>query len=987
MKKNVMKKGTVKRLIAGIFCVLIFVSSIQVGITAIAADMQYPTAMIDGELEEIGYDYFLGDKAKAGFAGVDVEIGLDKLSSTYLEGYALETVEGKEAAVLKEDEVDRATGNKKNNGNEWIEYTFTAPKTGLYNVKFDYCPVKATGRSIQIGLVVDGEYQYRELSNINLSRIWVNKSKSVEKDAYNNEVRPTQVEKFRWNTEWAKNNTGMFNDPYAIYLEEGVHTLRVVRQSEAVAISTITLTEYKQAKSYKEYKKDYSKSKKGSSDYRIEAETAFEKSDNRLAATIDNTNAGMSPQSATTSVVNSFGKDYWTMTGQWASWNTPKNMKEGWYVLRFRVKQNANVGISTFRKLYINGEVPFKEAESIKFEYNDGWYISTAGGDDPYLVYLKPGDVLTLEATTGVMASVINNVSKSVQDLNSIYQSIIMVTGTTPDPERDYNIQREIPTLLDDLKAAKADIDKIEKQMVAIMGETNSKTYLFREFSVALGDMISNYLTIVDELATFKSHIDSYVAQTYDFNSLGLEIDTIYIMDPDSEEPEAGVGFWKSLVFEFKRFVYSFSDKYQTKDASNKKTLTIWTGLGRDQAQAVTRLIESEFVPQHPEFNVKLVMSSTSLGQAILADLEPDIMLSVVQTDPINYALRGQVMDLTPYLEEFEKTDEGKEMLDQYEESAWVPFRYKGGTYAFPMSQSFNVMFYRTDILKSLNLEVPETWDEFYDVLKELQKNKFQVGIKETDAANAGVTAAGPVFNMFLYQRGGSYYNESLTHTDFESKEGKEAFVQLVELYRDYQLDTDFDITSRFRSGEMPIFIAGYETYQSIAAIATEIQGRWGMAMVPGTVRTNEETGETYTDKTVTATVTGIMVLKAAEERGVADEAWEFVKWWASADTQQQYSFAMEAIQGIAGRVAVANTTAFENIGWSAAEKEVIRNQRSATVGVPEIPGNYIILRHLTNALRASYSDGADPLRQLNIQSRFINQELDRKRKEFEDNN
>ena len=970
MKKSFVKRGTVKRLLAGFFCVLLFVSSLQVGITAVAENLDeltYPTAVIEGTVDEIGYDYFLGDKAEAGFAGVDCEIGLDKLTSAYAEGYATEQVVDKEAIVLRE-------------GNEWIEYTFTAPKTGLYNISVDYCAVKDSGRSIQLGFVFDGEYQYSELSNVNFSRIWVDEKDKAEKDAQGNEVRPTQVESFRWNTEWVKSSTGMFNDPYAVYLEEGTHTLRVVRQAESIAISTITLTEYEQAISYKEYKKLNSDKKEGSKDYKIEAETAFEKNDNRLAATIDSTNSGMSPRSATTSVVNSFGKDYWTTAGQWASWKVPSNVKAGMYVLRFRVKQNASVGISTFRKLYINGEVPFAEAESIKFEHNDSWYISTAGGNEPYLIYLEPGDVITLEATTGVMSSVLNDVSKSVEKLNSIYQSIIMVTGTNPDTERDYNIQREIPTLLDDLKDVKNDIDAIEKQMVAIMGEANSKTYLFREFSESLEDMIKNYRTIVDELSTFKSHIDSYVAQTYDFNTLALEIDTIHVMSPDSEEPKAGVGFWKSLSFEFQRFVYSFADKYETQDAKDKKTLTIWTGLGRDQAQAVTRLIESEFIPDHPDINVKLVMSSTSLGQAILAGLEPDIMLSVAQTDPINYALRGQVVDISPYLEELEKED--PEMMSQYEESAWIPFQYKGGTYAFPMTQSFNVMFYRTDILSSLGLEAPNTWDEFYDVLRELQKNKFQIGIKETDSANAGVTAAGPVFNMFLYQRGGTYYNESLTETNFESKAGKEAFIQLVELYRDYDLETDFDITSRFRSGEMPIFIAAYETYQSISAIATEIQGRWAMTTVPGTVK---EDGTI--DKTVTATVTGTMILKAAEERGVADEAFEFVKWWASAETQQEYSFAMEAIQGVAGRVPVANTKAFENIGWSSAEKAVLREQRNWTVGVEEIPGNYIILRHLTNALRASYSDGEDPLRQLNIQSRFINQELKRKRAEFEDNN
>jgi hypothetical protein len=140
-------------------------------------------------------------------------------------------------------------------------------------------------------------------------------------------------------------------------------------------------------------------------------------------------------------------------------------------------------------------------------------------------------------------------------------------------------------------------------------------------------------------------------------------------------------------------------------------------------------------------------------------------------------------------------------------------------------------------------------------------------------------------------------------------------------------------------------------------------------------------------DRTAVSTANGAIILKAAKERGVADEAFEFVKWWADAKTQEKYAYAMESIQGIAGRPALANMAAFENVGWTDEEKAIISEQRSWSKGIEQIPGNYIILRHLTNALRTSFNDYADPLRQLNIQCRFINQELIRKRAEFVDNN
>ena len=47
--------------------------------------------------------------------------------------------------------------------------------------------------------------------------------------------------------------------------------------------------------------------------------------------------------------------------------------------------------------------------------------------------------------------------------LNDIYQSIIMVTGASPDLERDYNIQKEVPTLLDNIKTAREKVANIGK--------------------------------------------------------------------------------------------------------------------------------------------------------------------------------------------------------------------------------------------------------------------------------------------------------------------------------------------------------------------------------------------------------------------------------------------------------------------------------------------------------------------------------------------
>lgn len=46
-----------------------------------------------------------------------------------------------------------------------------------------------------------------------------------------------------------------------------------------------------------------------------------------------------------------------------------------------------------------------------------------------------------------------------------------------------------------------------------------------------------------------------------------------------------------------------------------------------------------------------------------------------------------------------------------------------GATYGVPYYSHAQVMWYRTDLLEANNLEVPKTWDEFYDAAVALTKD------------------------------------------------------------------------------------------------------------------------------------------------------------------------------------------------------------------------------------------------------------------------
>ena len=125
------------------------------------------------------------------------------------------------------------------------------------------------------------------------------------------------------------------------------------------------------------------------------------------------------------------------------------------------------------------------------------------------------------------------------------------------------------------------------------------------------------------------------------------------------------------------------------------------------------------------------------------------------------------------------------------------------------------------------------------------------------------------------------------------------------------------------------------------------------------------------------------MVLSAAKKRGVADDAYKFLTWWTDTDQQIRYGNELEATMGVAARYAPADTVAMRSMGWTAEELAVLESQRAETQNVFSIPGDYLLARSLTNALRSTLDEKLEPRRTLAQYNRDINAEITRKRKEF----
>ena len=237
------------------------------------------------------------------------------------------------------------------------------------------------------------------------------------------------------------------------------------------------------------------------------------------------------------------------------------------------------------------------------------------------------------------------------------------------------------------------------------------------------------------------------------------------------------------------------------------------------------------------------------------------------------------------------------------------------------------------------------------------------------------------MYFALLFQYGGDMYNEAGTKTRVDDEAGIKAFDDYVRYFNDYGIPTIYDFVSRFRSGEMPLGIAAYSTYNTLMVSAPEIRGLWDFTLIPGTPRTDEN-GNEYIDRRAFITGSATMMI-ATDDELVKKNSWEFMKWWADADTQVRFGREIEALLGSSARYATANKDAFSQLSWTYDDIQVLNAQWEQTVGIREVPGGYYTGRHISNAIRKVLNDKDDSRETIIDYSIKIDEEITKKRIEF----
>ncbi len=978
MKDSVKKLilfGSVVLVIAAVYVIRSFTAVTDFSSKYEGADL---TTDVEGTVREGTYTRYIAAHEEASCPQADVEVAvLDYIAGENVQAYT--EYEGTENVLFTESD-------------STVTWKVQVPEAGFYNVYLEYMAAQSRGVAVERALYINDELPFTDAGNIAFTRLWTDGGE-VKVDNQGNEIRPTQVETFDWQNAYCRDDMGYITEPYWFYFEKGENTLTLKGVNEPMAIKKLIVKGVENKPSYEEYLMAQTGSAATGEGLTyiqvVQGEDANLRSESSLYAKYDRSSPTTYPNSVMNTVLNYTGGEAWSTAGQWIQWDF-EVPEDGYYNITVKGRQNYSRGSVSSRSVYIDGEMPFDEMKEISFDYSSDWNCMTLADEEgtPYRFYLTAGTHnIRLEITMGSMGTILEQIEDSTYRLNQIYRKILVYTGATPDKYRDYHIDQVYPEVMEAMELEYKRLYKIVDDTVAHTGQKADQIATAQTLAQQLERFVKKPEKITLEFTTFKDNITALGTAALNMCSSKLDVDYLVISGTEVEPEKDSAGAFAKIWHEIKSFAASFVVDYDSVgdvyDADSDEVVKVWVLTGRDQGTILKSMVDDTFTPESGiKVNVEIVAADALLN-AVLAGRGPNVVLSVGANLPVDYALRGAVEDLT----QFSDLDE---VLAAYSPSSYEQYGLDGSLYALPETQQFAVMFYRTDIMEELELEIPRTWQDLIELLPTIQGSNMSVGLpsaagSSTNAAQTTATMANmPDLSMYfslLFQYGGDLYNERGTRTAVDTEAGVDAFADYCEYFTDYGLPTIYDFVSRFRSGEMPIGIALYTTYNTLVVSAPEIRGLWDFTLIPGTERTDEN-GSTYIDHSSFITGSATVMIKT-EDESLRNKSWEFMKWWADADTQVRFGREIEALLGSSARYATANRDAFEQLSWNSEDIATLNAQWDQTVGIREVPGGYYTGRHIANAIRRIINKNEDPRETIIDYSITIDDEIKKKRNEF----
>jgi ABC-type glycerol-3-phosphate transport system substrate-binding protein len=855
-----------------------------------------------------------------------------------------------------------------------VSYEVDIKEAGLYELSFDYYPLSSEVVPIEGAIQVNGKYPFYESRRIVFPADWKNAKDKFEKDRFGNDMIPKQKRVPKWDRLTAEDASQLQSKPLKFELKKGKNTIELANLSGEMLLGNVYVSSPRKLLTYEEYLSENKNQKQVDALLTREAEKNYTKNSSYIRPFAANDSSAI-PSNPKNLLLNTLGGDSWTTSGQAVNWKVNVK-KEGYYKLTFKVLQNKETGGPVFRKLLIDGEVPFSEVAPFTFDFNKKWANVTLENKEgkAYLFYLTKGEhEIGLEADASPVEPVIHTTNQVMREMEELTLEIRKLTGNQTDRSRNWMISEFIPGIDKQLAGWAEELDRELDYLKSLDGSENaSKDMVSLKMAVQKlrnlskePDEIPGRLTELSEGSSSAAQMLGNLLVT--LPEQPLTVDRFYVHGGEKELPDAEAGFWEKLIDSIKRFFLSFfSENYSAKEA-DEETLEVWVNRPRQYVELLQNLSDQNFTP---ETGIKVKFSIMPEEQKLIlanaSNKQPDIALGISSWLPYELSIRGAAVDLHQF-DDFEKVSK------QFSPGAFLPLMIGDKVYAMPETQDFFVQFYRKDIMQALNLPVPNTWEDVTGILPELQR----FGMNYYTPI-AGATGFKPFQTTapYIYQFQGDLYGKNGMKTAIGSEEALKGIQFMADLNTIYSMPLQVpNFYNHFRYSTLPIGIANFTTYIQLTAAAPEIAGWWDIAPHPG-VKQEDGTVERW----ATGSGQSAMIFKGTKNK---EHSWELMKWWLSTETQTEFATSLQMLYGPEYMWNTSNLEAFKNLPWPDEHKETILKQWEYLYEVPKNPGSYMIERELSNIWNRVVFDGINTRSAVDDSVIAIDREISRKMEEF----
>ncbi|MDT8337161.1 MAG: extracellular solute-binding protein, partial [Candidatus Izemoplasmatales bacterium] len=844
---------------------------------------------------------------------------------------------------------------------------------GLYELAFDFYSLSDDYLDMELQVMINGNLQYEEAAQVIIYEYWQQKD-GFSEDRYGNDFYGEQVKVEEWIHQEFYDPMGLFNNPLAFYLEAGVQEISLSLTKGKMLVGEIEVTGRTDLISYQ----DYSEGATLITDELLietEAEIPSYKNAANIQAGVSRS-VGVTPFSVKYLKLNTISGTSYNSQREMLSYDVEVE-QAGHYYLTFKVKQSNNVNAVVFRTLKINGEIPFAEAQDLKFEYDNKWQnVTVSDGENPYLIYLDSGvNEISLSVNLSQFQDAYYEIEKILKYVNELSLDVKKLTGNQLDENRDWEISDYLPNVVEELEAQAIILENIYEEINQLtasdkLSEAASMIKIAIRNLKVLAEKPNEIPKNINLLSTSQESIASTLGSAISLllNS-PLDIDKFYI-HTDVELEKANANFLVRFWVNIKRFFMSFFDeRYQVNPEDDE--LVVWVNRSKQYTDLMQKMTDDGFTT---ETGIKVQVSvMASEGKLILANsagTNPDIAMGVASWLPYDLGMRGAILDLTEFIDDEDFT----EVLDQYYNQTLIPMIYDNGLYGLPDTENFYVLYYRHDILEALDIPVPNTWNDVMEIMPILKRYGMNFYLPLSSATSLkSFDSTLP----FLFQYGSSVYDESGFNVDLENAESIKALEVMTELYTIYSIDTTVtSFYNDFRLGISPIGVADFGMYTTLLNAATDIKGLWSIALLPGVKKADDSI-----DRSAPGALTSNMIFKNIEKK---EEAWKYLKWWSSTETQVRFQDLLLSTLGPEYLWNSANVEAFSALNIDENDLDIILEQWNYLRELPKVPGSYQVELEISNIWNAVVLNRENMRILLNDAIIRMNQEIHRKMAEYD---